>query len=420
MAGVRKKANKKGGNFQGYFLDFTTKRRFFVGTTNRKDTLAMAQQLEAEHKQIRLGLAPLPTSALRHRGRPFVEVVEEYIAWGRAFGRKDGAPWTAAHADRKAGYLKKWGHTLKVETLADLEGILPKVEAALRKMALQGKAANTLIHRAKALTSFCRWAVEREYLTENPLSKLGPIGGTSRVGRRALTPEEIARLLATAPAYRRLLYAAALLSGLRLSELRSLRRNDLDEVNGGLNLNAAWTKNRRPGFQPLPARLVKELAAFADSGAVPDLYAQLAARFIYPKDALLVVPSHAARWLDRRAGIPNLTEEGRFDFHALRGTFTTMAIESGANVKEAQTLARHSKSELTMKRYAHARNVRLGELAETMGAKVLPDDFCATSVHFPQRPTDGPERKCLPQSTLPQNQAERGLCRPDTGPAFLL
>ena len=423
MAGVRKRPNKRGGNFQAWFTNHAGKRKFFVGTNSRKDTLAMAQQLEAEHKKMRNGLAPLPTSTARHRTRRFSDVVEEYLAWGRAFGRKDGTPWTAAHAARKADHLKKWVETLGLETLADLDGILPKVESVLREMTLEGLMANTLRHRAMALVSFCRWCVEREYLTENPLRRLRPIGGTARTQRRALTPDEIGRLLAAAPDYRRLLYATALVSGLRLSELRALRRGNLDEVNGGLNLDASWTKNRRRGFQPLPAKLAKELAAFADSGVVDAIYKRLAVKFAYPEDALLVVPSHASRWLDRdmeTARIPKVTPEGRLDFHALRATFITLGAESGANVKELQTMARHSNPQLTMNVYAKGRDVRLGELAENIGAKVLPADFCATGVHSGAVAHEPSERKCLPEQALSQDEINRGLRRKDTGPAFVL
>ena len=35
-----------------------------------------------------------------------------------------------------------------------------------------------------------------------------------------------------------------------------------------------------------------------------------------------------------------MTDEGKLDFHALRTTFTTLVLESGATVKEMQTLCR--------------------------------------------------------------------------------
>ena len=53
------------------------------------------------------------------------------------------------------------------------------------------------------------------------------------------------------------------------------------------------------------------------------------------------------------AGIEFETEEGVFDFHALRHTFLTRLARSGIPPKVAQTLARHSTITLTMDRYAH-------------------------------------------------------------------
>lgn len=78
-----------------------------------------------------------------------------------------------------------------------------------------------------------------------------------------------------------------------------------------------------------------------------------------------------------KAGIAKITDEGKIDFHALRNTFLTLALESGANPKEAQTLARHSTVELTMNVYVQARNERLSSItesvAETIGLERNPE-----------------------------------------------
>jgi integrase len=41
------------------------------------------------------------------------------------------------------------------------------------------------------------------------------------------------------------------------------------------------------------------------------------------------------------------------DFHALRHTYVSRLVRSGANIKVAQKLARHSTPTLTLGRYAH-------------------------------------------------------------------
>ena len=61
-----------------------------------------------------------------------------------------------------------------------------------------------------------------------------------------MTPDEIARLLDVCPAYRRLLYETAFLTGLRVNELRHLTIDHLDDVRGGSRLDADWTKTLTP------------------------------------------------------------------------------------------------------------------------------------------------------------------------------
>lgn len=97
----------------------------------------------------------------------------------------------------------------------------------------------------------------------DPLRNLKAYDTTPKTLRRAMTADEIQRLLTgiaengTKYAKRRLLgYEVAFASGLRKEELRSLVVRDLDIKRGGLVLRAEWTKNRKDGFQPLPAFLV--------------------------------------------------------------------------------------------------------------------------------------------------------------------
>ena len=189
-----------------------------------------------------------------------------------------------------------------------------------------------------------------------------------------MTIDEIHRLLAIAPERMKLLYEVALCTGLRAKELRSLTKVHLDVENCGLWLEAAWTKNRKACFQPIGKDLVQRLLQFSDSGIVPQLYQQYFRGFVPPDGALLYVPSHAAREMDKdleTAGIPKRTTEGKLDFHASRTSYITLCAETGGNVKELQTMARHSTPDITMNIYARARNDRLSELAEKVAQAVL-------------------------------------------------
>jgi predicted RNA-binding protein Jag len=89
------------------------------------------------------------------------------------------------------------------------------------------------------------------------------------------------------------------------------------------------------------------------------------------------------------------------DFAALRDSYVTLVAEAGANVKELQTLARHSTADLTLNVYAKKRDERLAELAERIGESVLFEQECAISV--PRKPT---ETKVLDAKLLPSNDLE--------------
>ncbi len=377
MAGVRRKPIKS-GKYQGWFTDYTGKRKFFVGTRSRTDTLRMAVRLEDEHRQVKLGYRPPPTSASKHRNRPFKDVVAEYLAWGGAQGGRGGRPWGQDHARKRRAHLAWWREHLKVATLADLGGILPRVEAALRKIRSAGKAGKTVAAYAEALCAFCRWCVDRSYMTEDPLQKLGSFDTTPETIRRTLSPEEMQRLLECCAPHRRVLYEVALCSGIRVRELRCLTVGALDTERGRLNLKAEWTKNRKPESHPLPLKLVAKLAVAASSKA--------------PTDRLLRVPTHTARELDmdlQAAGIPKVTPDGKLDFHALRGVYISLVVEAGATVKEAQVLARHSTPALTMNTYARTQPGRLEEVVERATAPVLAAK-CAHSVQHGMPRKQGP------------------------------
>ncbi len=402
MAGVRKKP-MKGGKHQGWFFDFTGERKFFTGTRRKGETLRIAQRLEDEHKQIRLGYRPAPKSAQKHRNKPFDEAAAEYVAWGRMQGGRRGGPWGKVHADKKERHLQLWQETLGLETLADLDGILPRVEAVLRELNEQGRAGRTIRNTVDAITTLCNWCVVRGYLLESPLADLGKIDTTPLWERRALTLEEIRELLRVAPEHQRVLYLMAMLSGLRAGELQSLTRDHLDTEGCGLTLDGRWTKNRRKGFQPLPGELVKRLTQYADREVVVQLYQRFFPRFPLAEHALLYVPSHPARELDKdlvAARIPKETKEGKLDFAALRNSYVTLAVEAGANVKELQVLARHRTPDLSLNVYAKARNTRLSELVEKIGENVFSQQKCAISVHSPLMKPKETEAKFLDAKPL--------------------
>ena len=351
-------------------MDYHGKRRFFTGTRKEAETRRMAERLEDEHRQIRLGYRPEPTRADEHSRRPFAEVAAEYQQWGEAQGGRNGFPWGEGHAHMRRKHLAWWSERLGLDTLGDVEGILGRVEKELRVLQANGRTGKTVAGYAESFKAFCLWCVKRRYLDADPLDGLARFDTTPKTRRRALTDDEIRALLDVAPPERRLVYEVALCTGLRVRELRSLTVAHLDTERSGLRLDAVWTKNRRAGFQPLSTALARRLVERSEGKAADA-----------PLLDMLRYPSNAFDCDLQAAGLEKRNLEGILCFHCLRVTFITRVIESGANLKEAQTLARHQTPHLTMNVYARTRDERLSEVAERTAEITLPHRERAHSVH---------------------------------------
>lgn len=386
MPGVRRLPS---GKLQGWYFDALGRRRYWTSEdlkATKRQVMAVVARLEDDHQQIRMGYRPARTSADRHRARPLTELVKEYLAWGAAQGGLGGQPWANHYLRQVDSILTWWRTRLGLETVGDLRDVLPRVEEELRGI-LERRTGGTAQNYLKAITGLCRWAQRRGYLDGNPLDGIASIDATPRRQRRALTTEELAALVLAAPGPRQLIYQVAVASGLRANELRSLTEADLDVERGGLILRAAWTKNRRAGFQPLPAELVAQLAAGCTGKATA---------------RLLEVPLQVHVGLEndlRKSGIPKWTPAGVLDFHSLRVTYVTWLTElSAASVREIQALARHASPTLTMGTYAKVRDTGLRAAVERIGTVLAKS--CAPGAHGGSRPQEAAAGSdCQPTAT---------------------
>jgi integrase len=210
-----------------------------------------------------------------------------------------------------------------------------------------------------AAKQFCRWLVDSERTERNPLARLkrGNVALDRRHDRRALSLQELRQVLEATRCspvmFRSLggmdrfsLYAVAMGTGLRVSELASLNPASFClSASPFVRVKAAYTKNREEVNQPLPLELVPELRRFLASKAEgkpvwPGTWTEKAAK-------MLRIDLGAA-------GVPYETDGLFADFHALRHSYITLLTRSGASTKVAQELARHSDVRLTMNRYSHA------------------------------------------------------------------
>jgi len=368
MAHLYRSTNRKTGQpherWKFQYRDWRGRKVTGTGERSKARSLKIAQDLEDMHRLVRQGVIPPPKESAKPRD--IGKVMEEYLEWGRTRGGRGQRPWSKGHLRMRASHLAWWKEKLNLSLIQDLVGALPRVERALRSFRERGRkgkplTGKTLQNVVESIRALARWAVQRKYLDADPFDGMAAFDTTPKTRRRALAPEEIAKLLAVAPPHRRLFYETALLTGLRVGECGALRVRDLDRERGGLVLDPAWTKNRQGGFQVLPAALFDRLVAEAEGkdSEVP---------------LLRVNPSHAARDMDRdlkRAGIPKKTLAGKVDAHALRVTYATLLDGVGATLKERMELVRHQDPRLTMNTYTRVQDGRLREVAEQVAAAAL-------------------------------------------------
>ena len=196
-------------------------------------------------------------------------------------------------------------------------------------------------------------------------------------GRRAVTPDELARVLEAALAApgvnhrlsgrdRYHVYLTAFATGYRASELGRLTPVSfrLDESPPVVVLPGKSTKNKRAAAQPVPPAVAVQLRTY--------LADKPRGQVVRPG----TWKEHSARMLRadlEAAGIEYAVDgpDGKLfaDFHALRHSFVTALAAAGVGPKELQELARHSDPRLTLGAYSHTSPARK---AEAVGRIALP------------------------------------------------
>ena len=281
----------------------------------------------------------------------------------------------------------------RVERIHDLMPV--RIQAAIQQIRDAGRSLRTCNKALRAIKSFSRWLVRDHRAPVDTLIHLKSynVDTDRRLERRAVSDDELAYLIAAAEcspqrmgmsgADRAMAYRLAVGTGFRVGELRCLKPSSFD-LSGNpptVALPAGYSKRRRYDVQPIRQDLAERIRSWLDENPDGELLCRLpnhtadmlradlkAARSTWIEKAGNNVAERERR--EQSAFLRPYDDAGRSaDFHALRHTYITRLVSSGASVKVAQELARHSTPTLTIGRYAHA---RLHDLSAALDA--LPDD----------------------------------------------
>lgn len=296
----------------------------------------------------------------KHYDRKILEHLEEFLTVMRTRGKSE------KDKERKEYILRAF--------VADLKSIQDITHENVDRYlsGLEGSSGNKKKHLS-AISVFVVWLLKKDRIDVNPLDRVdAPTGGKKTKERRALTVEQIQKLLDACRVRplqefkerygdevrhevrvkmemrgreRALIYKTAVFTGLRAGEIGSLCPHHLEldkKPFPRLQIPGKLTKNDQQARLLLVPAFAKELAEWIrDTGKGPD-------------DLLFNVPQASARIMGKDltvAGIPYKTAQGDADFHSLRMTANVMLGQAGIPARIRQLFMRHSDIRLTMATY---------------------------------------------------------------------
>ena len=259
------------------------------------------------------------------------------------------------------------------------------IERALTKL-IEGKLSHqSRNHYLAAAREFCGWTASQGWSTTDPtqgIARLNVSANRKRV-RRALEPEEVAKLLDAAASgpvrrgvsgpERRLLYLLAIETGARKEELAALTVSDLTLKGDSpaMRIRPENTKNKRDSVLPLRPPTAADLDALIASRRLLPERGPQSPVFSLPKfwrsaemlsedlaDAgILKRPKPPAKKNKRKVKAPKIgtmdADGFAVDFHSLRHTTSSYLARAGVPVAVHQALMRHSDPRLSMNVYTH-------------------------------------------------------------------
>lgn len=355
--------------YYGTIRTADNKRKQVPLTVDRDTSRIMLKRLTRESDEQRANGTPQHVIESRKPLNDLVDAYKRYLTSKNNCQR---------YVDETIRRINRIAKAIRATVIVDVDA--PRVSSTLaswRDASKKPISVTTSNHYARAFKGLSRWLFQEHKTERDVLSNLRLLNAKSgiRRERRALVTKEIQtileltersgeRLYGLASHDRAMLYRVAIFTGLRASELASLRPSSFDLVGKTVTVEAGYSKRRRRDVLPLHDNLVSFLKPWLETRDEGD---KLLWRGRWAGDgngntnaSLMIAKDY------KRAGIPLTDERGRHvDFHALRHTFITSLARANVHPNKAKELARHSTITLTMDVYSH---VTTNELRESVNA----------------------------------------------------
>lgn len=285
------------------------------------------------------------------------ELIDRYIT--------DVLPTKPRNARSQKSQLLWWKNKIGSVPLSQLRSSTItdcRDELLERKTPRGTRTSNATVVRYLAVLSHVFSIAEKDWnwIEHNPVRKVRkPKEARGRV--RVLSPEELAALssacLGSRSPFLYTIFVLAVSTGMRLGEIRSLRRKHVDLERSRVVLED--TKNGERRSVPLTGLALKLVAQRLQDVTESET-------LIFAKDGASKPTEIKKAWSTalRKAGVTN------FRFHDTRHCAASYLLESGASIAQLAEILGHKTLQM-VKRYAHLSDTKSAELVSAMTARVF-------------------------------------------------
>ncbi|GAB4197137.1 MAG: tyrosine recombinase XerC [Phycisphaeraceae bacterium] len=272
-------------------------------------------------------------------------------------------------ADHQAN--EQGGNGQPSDALTRLEQRLRQVDAMVIRGFLThldgfGYSPATTARKIATLRSFYKWMLKRGEVQTNPMLLIRTPKQTKRLPK-AITVEQVEKLLSapdnrdTLGARDRAILETLYSTGVRVSELVDLNRNDLDQTGQTLHIRGKGKKER---IVPLGSHAIAAIRHYLTLLEPDQRFASLRQRSLTDPAIPLFVNKNGGRLSTRsvRRKLDKYLKACGLDPsispHTLRHSFATHLLDNGADLRSVQELLGHQ-SLSTTQIYTHLSSMRL-------------------------------------------------------------
>ncbi|WP_455684363.1 tyrosine-type recombinase/integrase [Thomasclavelia sp.] len=350
---IRRRVSKKARNGYVYEVYFTYKKN---GVSTRYSKSGFATKKEAqEHESFKLAEVQKNGKLKRNMTKTLDEVYNEFLEVGTS--RYQANTITNTKRNYKCHIKQKLGQV-----------IIQKLDYELLQRFFNNLSSNTVTTNKNIKIAFNRildFAVRVGYIDNNQLRFVTICGVIKKSNKYQIIADEQLELLLNelrlTDSFTNQAYVIAIeigsYTGLRISEVFALEKDDIDLISNTINVNRKLIYNdlkkdelysvhqlkskSSNAIIPMPYSLKEILVDWFKTNPYQYLVCDIDGHYLHPKYFHQKITR-----LKAKCGV-------KFNFHMLRHSYATTLIMNNVDIKTAQELLRHSSFNTTLDVYTH-------------------------------------------------------------------